>query len=78
MKPGQINKLAKLELDERIVKRKTQIRAKIESITYRLNEYVQGGLEGIEEQEAKVLFDDLMGLMADYRQALKQRKELDG
>lgn len=78
MNVSEQNDFAKFKLAERIQEREVQIKAKIESIQYRLNEYVQGGLAGIDEKGAKVLMDDLVQLMADYRKVLTDLKALGG
>lgn len=68
--------LAKTKLDQRIKEREVQIRAKLDSLSYCLNEFVQGGLDKIREDEAGILFTDFQQLMADYRLALEARAQV--
>jgi hypothetical protein len=70
--------LAKTKIAQRIHEREVQIRAKLDSLNYALNEYVHGGLDRIKEQDAEVLFADFMQLMADYRLALEARAQIGG
>ncbi len=69
MNQGDQMLLARTKLENRIREREVQIRAKLDSLSLSLNEYVQGGLDEIKEDAAKVLFADLLLLMADYREA---------
>ncbi len=64
--------LARTKLLKRIEEREVQIRAKMDSLLYSLNEFVHGGLENIKEHDAAILHTDLQQLMADYRQAKAQ------
>lgn len=66
------------ELKEICREREEQVRAKIESISYRLNEYVVDSLADLPVKAAKILMDDLEELHADYLERLKKLKDLEG
>jgi len=68
--------LARTKIEQRIKEREVQIRAKLDSLSYSLNEFVQGGLDKLKEADAEILFTDFMQLMADYRLALEARAQV--
>ena len=75
MNAGDQRILAEAKLTKRLEERETQIKAKIETITYRLSIPVHG-VENLEMREVKILTDDLVELYADYQKTRKQLAEL--
>ena len=73
-----LRKGAVAELREKIAERETQIRAKLESISLALNEFMVSGLAELRVDDAAVLMQDLEQLMDDYRAKLARLGELEG
>ena len=67
-----------LELKDLAREREVQLRAKTESISLALNEWMVDSLADLKVEEAYILAKDMKLLHADYLEILRKIKELEG